>query len=287
MKSAKVVIQLVVLTLFFSGCTSTNALLWEVNHETLQKPSYLFGTIHLIPESRFELTGVAENALRSCDRLLLEVNSTDPNVKREQIAAMVMLDGTTLKELLGELYDNIAEAYKDSFDIDLAQFNRINPYFISMMVSEKMLKEPSTSYEAMLLKKAFEHRMGVEGLETVADHVDLLSEYSMEDMIEELLTAPVNLNEQRLIMHEIIDLYLKEELQELYNRMKEEEDESDKYYSLIVEGRNMKWIPKIIRHMNTESTFIAVGAAHLPGELGLIQLLRKSGYSVTPLPSSK
>ena len=51
----------------------------------------------------------------------------------------------------------------------------------------------------------------------------------------------------------------------------------------LVEAKNMAWIQPLEWHMQKESLFIAVNAAQLPGEVGLLHMLRKRGYSVTPV----
>ena len=88
-----------------------------------------------------------------------------------------------------------------------------------------------------------------------------------------------------------VDFYMKGELDSLYksvNRMTSlPSDISDEYqqkgqYNLVA-GRNRKWIPTIKSNIRESSCLIAVGAGHLPGEEGLINLLRKEGYNVKPV----
>ena len=57
----------------------------------------------------------------------------------------------------------------------------------------------------------------------------------------------------------------------------------DEMTQSLVSDRNRDWMKHILTYIKNKSTFIAVGAAHLPGEEGLIQLLRDAGYTVEPM----
>lgn len=82
---------------------------------------------------------------------------------------------------------------------------------------------------------------------------------------------------------EMLNLYLKEDLEGLYKVVSEESSSIPEFNYNFLEVRNKNWIPVIEKSISSNSIFIAVGAAHLPGESGVIQLLRSKGYSVEPV----
>ena len=72
---------------------------------------------------------------------------------------------------------------------------------------------------------------------------------------------------------------------EAMSRMLGSSDETDlaKYESMLITTRNSNWIPIMKKMMQEKVTFFAVGAGHLGGEKGVVNLLRKAGYKVTAL----
>ena len=81
----------------------------------------------------------------------------------------------------------------------------------------------------------------------------------------------------------MLNLYLNEDLEGLYKIVSEESDAIPEFNHNFLVVRNKNWIPVIEKNISSNSFFIAVGAAHLPGENGVIQLLRSKGYSVEPI----
>ena len=80
----------------------------------------------------------------------------------------------------------------------------------------------------------------------------------------------------------MLDLYRKKDLDSL-NKMINLDDSISDYEDLLLNNRNKKWIPEIIQQAKLEPTFFAVGAGHLAGEKGVINLLIKQGYTVSPV----
>lgn len=93
-------------------------------------------------------------------------------------------------------------------------------------------------------------------------------------------------NELKEQTSEVFSLYKNQEIQALYDYTKESYDDP-KYptsdIKVLLDNRNISWIPVIEAQISKESTFIAVGAAHLAGENGVINLLKKQGYNLKPV----
>ena len=77
--------------------------------------------------------------------------------------------------------------------------------------------------------------------------------------------------------------YKNQQLQILDEGLRESEFDIEKYEDLLLNRRNANWVRQLNVIMKNKSVFVAVGAGHLPGENGLINLLKKEGYSVKPL----
>ena len=87
------------------------------------------------------------------------------------------------------------------------------------------------------------------------------------------------------LLRSLLSAYKTREIDTIYKLTMAEDDMADYHYKkLILEDRNRKWLPLITSQAEWTPTFFAVGAAHLGGPAGLISLLRKEGYTVTPIP---
>ncbi len=271
--------------LILAGCSSPKALLWEISHDSLENPSYLYGTVHVLGESDFIMHENAETALSASEQLVLELNPTSPDVQSELIKAMAMTDGQTLQSILGDDFDAVAAVFADSFNLDLNQLNRIKPFFVASMIIPKLLNEAAKSYELVFIEKAVGLGIGIAELETVADQVGALDQMSHEEQAEMLRTTAFEIQEQREMFKYLVELYHQEDIKKLNKASVELSDMQD-FEAALLTKRNQNWIPLIETFIKEKSSFIAVGAAHLAGDEGVIKLLKEAGYKLTPLPSS-
>jgi uncharacterized protein YbaP (TraB family) len=82
---------------------------------------------------------------------------------------------------------------------------------------------------------------------------------------------------------DLADLYKNQDLDKIDELSRKEDAGMDKYMDLLLYDRNRKWAKALPGLFSSQSLLVAVGAAHLPGENGVINLLRKQGYTVTPV----
>ena len=82
---------------------------------------------------------------------------------------------------------------------------------------------------------------------------------------------------------DMVNLYKSQQLDSMQTALSKSEFGSDEYEDLLLNDRNKKWVKELNDIMKSESVFVAVGAGHLTGEQGLINLLKKEGYTVEPL----
>jgi uncharacterized protein YbaP (TraB family) len=77
--------------------------------------------------------------------------------------------------------------------------------------------------------------------------------------------------------------YLDENLDQLYQDIVTESQDFPSFHEDFLDKRNKNWIPVMENQMEKENTFFAVGAGHLPGEKGVLNLLKLQGYTLTPI----
>lgn len=257
-----------------------NSLLWKISGKELQKPSYLYGTIHLT--CNYRLTDKLKKAFAETDQLVLELNTSDPKLQADMMKYIFLKDGKTIKSMLNaEDYKTLAAFFKENAGFDLALFNSMKPLAITSALVGKMTDcETATAYETEFVKITKSQNEEILALETVAGQLGAFDKIPYKDQLKQLVDmAKEGMGESKKQFQEMSKYYEAEDLQGLLNVMLSQGLEKD-FKDVIVDERNRNWIPLIENIISKKPSFIGVGALHLPGEEGVIKLLRKKGYTV-------
>ncbi|MBX2819694.1 MAG: TraB/GumN family protein [Rhodothermaceae bacterium] len=259
-----------------------NTLLWKVEGKDI-KPSYVFGTLHLLPQSDFLLKKKVENAFMETDLLVLELDMDDPGLQAETMKHANMKEGQTLDQLFTpDEYAAIDTELKTAMGVSLQMFNTFKPFVISAFFVAKLVGEQPASFEASLMTMAKAQGNEVEGLETVAEQMAMFDRFPYEDQADDIVEMISDMDKTRSIYRQLVDLYKEEDLEGLSEMMDEYFNGPNEKDILLIE-RNQKWIPMMESIAKKQSTFFGVGAGHLGGDQGVIALLKRAGYTVTPV----
>ncbi len=282
-------LSLLIISIFivFSIKAQTNAteksLLWEISGNGLENPSYIFGTIHLIPEDDYFFTDLMKAKFSDCKTLVLEV---DINMSlKEQIALakkILLPNGKTIEDYMSvEQYKKYSDYILDSLKIKKSkykQMNKIKPIFGSSIILSELLGKIK-SYEQELNKIAKKNNMNIVGLETADYQIDILDKISIEKQVEMITDEDMYSKQPLKEYYKIIDTYKKQDL-EMINKLFKEEKSMQEFENELLYDRNQNWI-KIIEKLSKENPiFVAVGSAHLPGKKGVLNLLKEKGFNV-------
>lgn len=258
-----------------------NALLWEVSGRGLAKPSYLFGTIHLICPVDFSLSDSLKTALSRSQQVALEIDMDDPGMMAGMMKTMNMTDGNELKKLVTpQEYERLSRFYKDSVGMGLAMFERAKPFVLMGPLFNAVLDCQPQSYEMALVDLAGKQKTEVIGIETLEEQMAIFDTIPYKDQMKMLLNMIDSLPQARKEFKSLVGLYKDQNIGELYRMTLQSEFGIEGNEEIMLYSRNKKWIPRVRRIMSDKPTFFAVGAAHLGGEKGVIALLRKEGYTV-------
>jgi len=282
MKKALSIFTLSILSIFSTQAQELeNALLWEVSGNDFEKPSYLYGTIHMTCDAT--LSDEIQSALDKTSLLVLELDMDDPNMNAAMMQNMAMKDNQNIKNLLTEeQYASLDSFIQKQFGAPLSAFATFKPFFLSAMLITKYLDCPVQSFEAELMKVAQEQEEEVLGLETVEEQMGLFDEIPYEDQIKDLMASvDGDLEKDKLSFKKMMEYYNNSDLAGI-QEMTDEDDSQimNEYKDLMLSNRNKNWIAKMKAFSKEQPTFYGVGAAHLIGEEGVIKLLRKQGYTV-------
>lgn len=283
-KNRNMKIKLILNVLFTLIVLSSQAqLLYKIEGNNLQKPSYIYGTIHIMPKKDFVISDSIKSAFKSCKELAMEVDlNMDLKTQLEILELSMLPDGKTIDDITSkEISERIRKFCIDSLNWRESKYiksNRLQPFFLSSLITQELIGK-SKSYEIEFKKLAKKNKMSMSGLETIQFQMNLLSEVSNDEQIKMLLLGLTTDNSE---FNKLLDTYLKKDINQLDTLMNNA-DLSPQFYSNFIVKRNQKWIPIISELIQKKSTFIAVGAAHLPGREGVLNLLKEAGYEITPI----
>ena len=264
---------------FGSFAQEANSLLWKVSGKDVTKPSYLFGTIHMLPEDKYFFTDKMQAALTSTDVLALEVDIDVPLAEQMKMAGeMIIPDGKSWADYMtADEYAAVKSAFVDSLGFKekkMEKYSRIRPIYVSGLILSELLGKVKM-YEQELTSMAKKGKKTIIGLETFQEQMDIVGSISLEDQMEDLKESTASMVRD---YNEMLDAYVSQNLSEL---KKLSDDESfDKMEAKLLTERNDRWVKAIEPKLASTPTFYAVGAMHLVGEKGLIEQLKAAGYSV-------
>lgn len=259
-----------------------SSLLWEISGNGLAKPSYLFGTIHIIGSNDFIFPASWEAALAQTKALYLEIDMSNNGEMMKMMTGGMMKDGKSLKDLVTEEeYDMVKAFFKDSVGMPIGMFDKMKPMLMMSLFYPKMIDGDPKSYEMELVSRAKKLDNSIGAVETVEDQLAMIDQIPLEDQVEMLMAYVENFPREKGRMQEMVDIYTSQDVQALYNFMMDSPEMDESSRVLMLDNRNEKWIPIIREAAAAQPTFFAFGAGHLPGDKGVINLLRQAGYTVT------
>jgi uncharacterized protein YbaP (TraB family) len=269
--------------LTFVSFASQAQLLYKIEGKGLQKPSYIYGTIHIMPKKQFAISESITTALKECESLVMEVDiNMDLKTKIDAAQRSMLPNGKTIADITSaENAQKIKQFCVDSLhwkESKYVRMSRLTPFFLTSIILQDLIGK-SKSFEVELNKLAEKNKMTTLGLETIQMQMDLVNDVPYEEQIKLLLEGLTTNNSEYNTM---LNCYLKQDLNKLGELMNEA-DLSPEFNANFLVKRNQNWIPQISKMVQEKPIFIAVGAGHLPGEQGVLKLLQEAGYTVSPI----
>jgi len=272
-------------------------LLWKVETSG-SAPSYLFGTMHMTDPRVTSLPDDARQAFDKSGTVVIETTEVlDQAAMMAELARhpelMMFTDGTTLTSLLSpearkELEQGLAER-----GIMLASVAKMKPWMLSAIVALPACELARKAAGAPILdiklgEDAKASGKQLQGLETIADQLGAMASLPMDFHLKGLIDTLKLGRRIDDVIETMIVLYVKGDTGTFWPLFRAvlPNDEADKAgyaafeQALIVE-RNKTMAKNAEPILAAGNAFIAVGALHLPGQEGLIELLRKRGHSVS------
>jgi uncharacterized protein YbaP (TraB family) len=263
------------------------SLLWEITGNGMKKPSYLFGTMHVSNKLVFHLGDSFYNALKSVQIVALETN---PEFWQDQYSKSLIQNAGSINPFAESNFTknvSIADfAIKDYTDVVKASLTlepaMINSFLYRTYGGLNADYEEDTYLDMHIFQAGKKLKKQLSGLENFSESEKLIMEAyrdMQKDKDKKLRSYDQDMNDPKLIEK----AYRKGDL-DLLDSLEVLNVTSDAFQEKFLYKRNeiqAKSIDTILK--KNLSLFAAVGAAHLPGDRGVIQMLREMGYKLRPV----
>lgn len=261
-----------------------NSLFWQISGNGLEKPSYLFGTFHIIDSAYYIMEDKVNDKISHSEIIALEVDMDDPDFQKKTISVLMMENDSLDALLTQEEYHNVKSFYAKNLNMDLDNLKNIKPYYLSVMVGRLNVPENTMSYEQEIIKIAKGQDKEIIGISTVEKESEILVDnIPLEMQASMLLDAIKELDHSKEIQGKMLKLYLEHDIYGIFNLIKEETADRDIIFLSMLPERHKIWIPNMIDIMKDHSCFFAIGVGHLAGKEGVIEKLRENGFTVKPV----
>lgn len=281
-----------------SATKNADAILWKIEKEG-RPASYLFGTVHLTDERVTTLSPAVKAGLKDAKVIALEVSDLSEQATSSVIAKSAPLvmftDGRRLDGLLSTAeYDTVKSVIgRAGMPADLA--STFKPWIVTMILSVSDCERDKVQGGARVLDMQLaeigkERGLDVVGLETIPAQLEALAAVPEQQQVDMLRASLKFADRTNDMMETLVQLYLSRKIaaaMPFQIALAEQAGVSAQAFAgfqqkLLLE-RNAKMHEAADPLLEQGGVFIAIGALHLPGDQGLVELLRQGGYTVTAI----
>ena len=245
-------------------CLTSNAqLVWKISGNGIKKPSYILGTHHGCPFTYCDSIPGLMKAFDKVDNIIGEINMIEfaemsPERMQKMQAMMMMPADTSLLSLFStEEAAKVNEWLGKKMGASLEMLSVMKPMTIMVTVQNKEMMEVIPEIATMTTIDKYMQTLGQRKGKTIG-------ELETADYQMELLYG--NSIEEQDTLWKVF-----------------QEQMTGYEYDAIVKVRNLNWEKQMKEILPKQTTLFVVGAGHLPGEYGMINLLQEAGYKVKPV----
>ncbi len=278
--------------------SNTEALLWRVEKEG-RPPSYLFGTIHLTDKRVATFSPKVKAALGEAKAVALEVADLSPTAMAGammQAPKLVMFtDGRRLDGMLTpEEFEKVKATLATSgMPVEVAPLFR--PWIVYMILSvssceRKKVESGDSVLDMRVAETARARGIPIVGLETVEEQLNAMASVPDDQQIQMLKATLKFADRSDDLMETVVQFYLNRNMGaawpfQILLARKAGIDPAPLavFQEKLIVTRNTRMRDGVLPLIDKGGAFVAVGALHLPGDHGLVKLVRDAGYTVTPV----
>ncbi|GAA4377662.1 hypothetical protein GCM10023186_13040 [Hymenobacter koreensis] len=240
--------------------------------------------MHLLCPDDAPVTDEMIQALRSSEQLVLELDMDAPDFAKRTRRASQLPMGVSLRRLLKQREFNVLKQFfRERLNQSIWAYVSVYPVLTESVVYSTALSCTPVSYELKLMELAKAQSKEVEGLETVEWQMASLQRATPKQQAKSLVRAVLAYDSIPPLMQQLVTTYRQQNVDALYRMATDPRLGTNQAETADLAVRNQDWIPKMKTWMAARPSFFAVGAAHLGGATGVLQLLRQQGYKIEPV----
>jgi uncharacterized protein len=266
-----------------------NSLLWEISGKGLKKPSYLFGTFHMLCKEDIHISTNLQQAIKDAGEVYFEMDLDDPKNTLGAMFFMNMKNNKTLKDLYSEAeYEKVKKYFSDTLKMNISLLNKMKPMMLEALLYPRMMpcKSPS-GVEIELMSIAKKQKKQIKGFETIEFQSAIFDSIPYEVQAKALLKDIDSTEKYKVYFNKMVNTYKKQQMDSLNKMVSDTTFSGGENDDALLKNRNENWVKQLDSILKQNNIFIAVGAAHLIGKNGLIALLKKAGYKMRPIENVK
>jgi uncharacterized protein YbaP (TraB family) len=272
------------------GGAFTKGLLWKIEAPGSSSnggaPSYLFGTMHSDDPRIATVPVQVHQALATSESFCMEMLA-DMTAMMVMSKSMLFTNGETLQAVIGkQLFAQLTPLMRKR-GIPAEALAMFKPWAVYLTLSVPPQKT-GVFLDLVLYESAKQQNKPVCGLETAEEQVAVFENTSLEDQIlllKQIVKDPDALDQQ---LKQLTEKYLARDIagllalsQEFDDATPQEQKSGEDFLRRVIDERNLLMVERMLPRLQQGSVFIAIGALHLPGEKGMLQLLTERGYLVS------
>ncbi len=260
------------------------SLLYEIRKDD-QPVSFLFGTMHILEPEYYNFYPELKSIILNSDQVIMEIGGEpDPLLAYN----LLKLDSGRIEDYFTpEQFKLLINFMNQTLGFSKAdfenRFSTMKPFLILQTITQSYFSDQAISFDLEIMAYAKSNQIPIDGFETLEDQLNIFEQIPHAEMANLIISSVENYDKEKIETQKLQRLYSKQKVNKLIPLMKKQSPELMQFEDLFLKKRNQNWLKQIESKLKNKKSLIAVGAAHLYGEFGLINLLRAKGFKITPI----
>ena len=265
----------------------TRHCLWEVTGAS--NIVYLLGSIHVLRPTNYPLAAPLEAAFSNSPIAVFETEMDkmeQPETQQKLMSKALLPPGQTLAgELSPEIYASFSN-HVVAAGFPLSVFERFKPSMaavtLAMLEMRKLGLDPRYGVDQHFYQLAREDGKQMVPLETIDFQISLITDFSRSEDDELMKSTLEDIDNTRKLLGEMVEAWQTGDAAAMERLLNTARTEAPEIFKRLVTDRNRRWVPKIEELLRSgTNAVVIVGAGHLVGRDGVVELLKKDGFRVT------
>jgi uncharacterized protein len=266
---------------------------WAIHgtHNTV----YLAESVHLLKASDARLPAAFDTAYKAARTIVMEIDLSSLDAEHMQgymLEHAAFKDGTTLRQTIGEQRFAKLGTEAARLGLPLESLEPLEPWAVALALTDlqylKLGYDPEQGVERQIERRARADQKPMLGLETLEQQLGQLERLSPEQQARFLELTMEEMHDAERETGELLAAWRAGDTRKMAELLAGEYDSFPELFRELVTERNRRWLPQIERFLKDEHDYlVVVGALHLVGEQGLLEMVRHDGYAPVPVRASQ